>query len=268
MSLVIDVDSQLLATAAALVVAGMVVSSLYIVDAGGPAIRQGQFVADTDEGLFAVGARSCSTDSDCAPTTCAGTEYLTDTDGDVACTDHDGDGDTECTGYDESYADAAYCGGRYDYNCDSSGCKGYKAACEDDCSANTGCDTYSFCSSDTNTDDGDSDSDESTGGQTGSTSTPSCTDQCQHLAKRCAGATVEQCQDTDSDACTDGYVAVTSCQSCTNGACTATATETDIGDAQPETDLAEEVTPGESQTLFDRIREVYQRVLVALLGGL
>ena len=262
---VIDVSTRTLSIAAAILVIGMVMAGVFVftVDAG-PEIREGSFVNDEAGGLFAVGAASCSTDSDCEPTTCAGSDYMVDTDGDVACTDHDSDGDTECTGYDEAYAGAEYCGGRYDYNCDSSGCDGYKAACEDSCDANSGCDTYSFCESDTSDDDSGSGSD-----------TTTCSDACTSLTKKCSTGNVVQCQDTDSDSCTDGFVKIQSCSdSCSNGACIVT----DTGDQNNGSDdTAEETTPETSgddtdttdeQTIDQQIAEVWTSVWTTLFGWL
>lgn len=209
----VDLDRRSILMAAFLVIGGtvlvMLLTSGTLSATAHPEIVEGDFVKDSGDGLLAASSASCSTDSDCDTTTCDGTDYLVDTDGDVSCTDYDGDGDTECTGYDESYADADYCGGRYDYNCDSSGCDGYKAACEDDCDANSGCDSYSFCGSD---DDDDSSS---------SGSTSSCTDQCESLTKKCDGSgSIVQCQDTDSDSCTDGFVAIADCDGdCSNAQC-------------------------------------------------
>ena len=262
---VIDVSTKTLLLAAVIVVLGglaVVGGVLATVDSPQPEIREGTFVNDPGDGLFAVGAQSCSTDSDCEPTTCDGTDYMIDTDGDVACTDYDGDGDTECTGYDKTYSGAEYCGGRYDYNCDSTGCDGYKAACEDDCSANAGCDTYDFCGSD----------DDST---SSGSDTSSCSDQCESLTKKCSSGDVVQCQDTDSDACTDGFVAVASCDGdCANGACTTpdTGSETNetAAETTPETgtDADTDIDTTDSQTLDDRIAEVWTDVWTTVFGWL
>ena len=262
--IVVDVSTKTLLVAALVVMLGaLTVFGGVLVSTSGsqPEVLEGDFVDDGGSGLFAVSeTQSCSTDGDCPSTTCDGDNYLVDTDGEVSCVDHDGDGTTECAGYDKTYADAEYCGGRYDYNCDSTGCDGYKAACEDDCSANSGCDTYDFC--------GDDDDDSSSGS---GSDTSSCSDACESLTKKCSNGNVVQCQDTDSDSCTDGFVKIASCNdACENAACvTPTDTEEDTADeTTPETgtDTDTDTDTTDSQTLDERIAEVWTGVWTTLFG--
>ncbi|WP_337652325.1 hypothetical protein [Halomontanus rarus] len=183
--------------------------SFSIADADQPQIRDGSFNTPSSSGLLAVTSQACSVDSDCDQTTCRGSDYYVDTDASGQCVYDERDGEYVCGGYDKVYADAEICGGRYDYSCDGSGCDGYKAACEDDCSANSGCDTYDFCADD------DDDSSSGGGSNTGS-------DACEQYLTKCDGDQVVQCQDTDSDGYTDGFVVIDECDgNCENAVCTA-----------------------------------------------
>ena len=261
--IVVDVSTKTLLVAALIVMLGALTvfgGVLFGFADSQPEVLEGNFVDTGGSGLLAVAdSQSCSTDGDCPSTTCDGDNYLVDTDGEVSCIDHNGDGTTECAGYDKTYADAEYCGGRYDYNCDSTGCEGYKAACEDDCSANSGCDTYDFCGDD----------DDSSSGSSGS-DTSSCTDACESLTKKCSDGNVVQCQDTDSDSCTDEFVKIDDCDGdCENAACADTSEEPQDTDE----DTAEETMPEDgtdtdtdSQTLDERIAEVWTGVWTTLFG--
>ena len=256
--IVVDVSTKTLLVAALIVMLGAltVFGGLLISMSGSqPEILEGDFTVQTPENeLLAWTGYSCSTDADCPETQCSGTDYYVDQDGSGECLYNERQGEYQCGGYDKIYADAEYCGGSSPYNCDSTGCEGFKAACEDDCDASRGCDTYDFCGS-------DDDSSSSSGSDTSS-----CTDTCQSLTKKCSGGNVVQCQDTDSDSCTDGFVTIESCDGeCSNAACVVT-------DTDEET--AEETIPGDgtdtdttdSQTLDERIAEVWTSVWTTLFG--
>ena len=257
----IDVDSYAFLIVAAVILAGtaFAVSVFAPGQGSSPEIIEGDF--SISRGTLLSAANTCSSDSDCSQTTCHDGTFYEDTDGDRGCTT-DSDGSQRCTGYDRAYSDAAYCGGRYDYNCDSSGCEGYKAACEDDCGANSGCDTYSFCSSESDEEDSADDSTD-TSGDTGSTE-PTCTDACTHLTKACSGNAVIQCQDTDSDSCTDGSVQLTVCDgSCTNAECVAPVPTDTTPSDEPEPTEPEAPARG---GFFDGVVQAVNNVWNSFLG--